>query len=72
MNEEGGYLGAMTYQCLYSGIFDKLRANRRDDQAAQAAIHVSSSVFLLAIYVFRKYEQHSKKLKQNLLRFFLI
>ena len=44
MNEEGGYLGAMTYQCLYSGIFDKLRNNRRDDQAAQAAINVSHLV----------------------------
>ncbi|RCN34208.1 hypothetical protein ANCCAN_19951 [Ancylostoma caninum] len=39
MNEEGGYLGAMTYQCLYSGILDKLRSSKRDDDRALAAIH---------------------------------
>uniref|UniRef100_A0A1I7X171 MIF4G domain-containing protein n=1 Tax=Heterorhabditis bacteriophora TaxID=37862 RepID=A0A1I7X171_HETBA len=39
MNEEGGYLGAMTYQCLYSGVMDKLRSSKRDDDRAQAAIH---------------------------------
>ncbi|EPB66235.1 PX domain protein [Ancylostoma ceylanicum] len=43
MNEEGGYLGAMTYQCLYSGILDKLRSSKRDDDRALAAIHVSVS-----------------------------
>lgn len=25
MSEEGGYLGAMTYQCLYSASFERLR-----------------------------------------------
>uniref|UniRef100_W6NEZ6 Programmed cell death protein 10 dimerisation domain-containing protein n=2 Tax=Haemonchus contortus TaxID=6289 RepID=W6NEZ6_HAECO len=39
MNEEGGYLGAMTYQCLYSGILDKLRSSKKDDDRALAAIH---------------------------------
>lgn len=47
MNEEGGYLGAMTYQCLYSGILDKLRSSKRDDDRALAAIHVSFTFYIL-------------------------
>ncbi|CAG9530638.1 unnamed protein product [Cercopithifilaria johnstoni] len=34
MNEEGGYLGAMTYQCLYSGVLDRIVQNRRNDDTA--------------------------------------
>ncbi|VDN92345.1 unnamed protein product [Brugia pahangi] len=37
MNEEGGYLGAMTYQCLYSGVLDRVVQNRRNDDSA---VHV--------------------------------
>ncbi|MCP9261773.1 Cerebral cavernous malformation protein 3 [Dirofilaria immitis] len=37
MNEEGGYLGAMTYQCLYIGVLDRIIQNRRNDDSA---IHV--------------------------------
>ncbi|PIO74859.1 hypothetical protein TELCIR_03124 [Teladorsagia circumcincta] len=29
----------MTYQCLYSGILDKLRSSKKDDDRALAAIH---------------------------------
>lgn len=41
MNEEGGYLGAMTYQCLYSGVFDRIVQNRRNDDSAVRVIQVS-------------------------------
>ncbi|VDO40122.1 unnamed protein product [Onchocerca flexuosa] len=34
MNEEGGYLGAMTYQCLYSGVLDRIVQNHRNDDSA--------------------------------------
>lgn len=37
MNEEGGYLGAMTYQCLYSGVLDRVVQKRRNDNSA---VHV--------------------------------
>ncbi|KJH53296.1 hypothetical protein DICVIV_00419 [Dictyocaulus viviparus] len=47
MNEEAGYLGAMTYQCLYSGVLDKLRLMKRDDDRTLAAIHMPLSLELL-------------------------
>ncbi|CAI5440710.1 unnamed protein product [Caenorhabditis angaria] len=39
MNEEGGYLGAMTYQCLYSPVLEKLKSGHRDDPRAHAALN---------------------------------
>lgn len=42
MNEEGGYLGAMTYQAIYSSAFDKLRrAHSESDEAGLNALNVS-------------------------------
>lgn len=40
MNEEGGYLGAMTYQCLYSGVLDRVVQKRRNDNSAVHEIQV--------------------------------
>ncbi|CAJ0581835.1 unnamed protein product, partial [Mesorhabditis spiculigera] len=38
MNEEGGYLGQVTYQCVYSGVLDRLKEKNRNDPAASMAI----------------------------------
>ncbi|VDN55343.1 unnamed protein product [Dracunculus medinensis] len=32
MSEEGGYLGAMTFQCIFSGIFDRLIQNCKNNE----------------------------------------
>lgn len=40
MNEEVGYLGAVTYQCLYSGALDRVRQSMRTDEKAPSAVHV--------------------------------
>ncbi|CAB3410959.1 unnamed protein product [Caenorhabditis bovis] len=39
MNEEGGYLGAMTYQCLYNPVLEKMKASKSDDPRAHAALN---------------------------------
>ncbi|CAD6192558.1 unnamed protein product [Caenorhabditis auriculariae] len=39
MNEEGGYLGAMTYQCLYNPVLERLRNANRDDPRAYSSIN---------------------------------
>ncbi|GMS85792.1 hypothetical protein PENTCL1PPCAC_7967 [Pristionchus entomophagus] len=39
MNEEVGYLGAVTYQCLYSGALDRVRQSMRTDEKAPSAVH---------------------------------
>jgi len=50
MNEEGGYLGAMTYQCLYAGAFDRIKQARRDEPGALGAIHVRGNIFKKLIF----------------------
>ncbi|CAO4365245.1 unnamed protein product [Caenorhabditis nigoni] len=39
MNEEGGYLGAMTYQCLYNPVMEKIKQKHRDDPRASLALN---------------------------------
>uniref|UniRef100_A0A1I8AKQ4 Programmed cell death protein 10 n=1 Tax=Steinernema glaseri TaxID=37863 RepID=A0A1I8AKQ4_9BILA len=39
MTEEGGYLGAMTYQCLFSPILDRLKADHMDSPQAVTSIN---------------------------------
>ena len=41
MSEEGGYLGAMTYQAIYSSAFEKLRSAHSENQDALSALNVS-------------------------------
>ncbi|MFH4982084.1 hypothetical protein AB6A40_008793 [Gnathostoma spinigerum] len=44
MGEEGGYLGAMTFQCLFSGVIDKLIQARKDDPYASQVLSNLRSV----------------------------
>ncbi|KAK0393625.1 hypothetical protein QR680_000317 [Steinernema hermaphroditum] len=39
MTEEGGYLGAMTYQCVISPVLDQLKASNMDSRKAVEAIN---------------------------------
>ncbi|VDM27367.1 unnamed protein product [Toxocara canis] len=34
MSEEGGYLGAMTFHCLFGGAIERVLQSRRDDPNA--------------------------------------
>ncbi|CAJ0955507.1 unnamed protein product, partial [Mesorhabditis belari] len=38
MDEEGAYLGHVTYQCIYSGVLERMRKTRANDTTAQAAL----------------------------------
>jgi hypothetical protein len=40
MNEEGGYLGAMTYQAIYSSAFEKLRTSHSENPEALSALNL--------------------------------
>ncbi|KAH7708862.1 hypothetical protein AAVH_23869 [Aphelenchoides avenae] len=40
MSEEGGYLGAMTYQCLYSSSFERLRKVHSANPTAVESLNV--------------------------------
>uniref|UniRef100_A0AC34F4S0 Programmed cell death protein 10 n=1 Tax=Panagrolaimus sp. ES5 TaxID=591445 RepID=A0AC34F4S0_9BILA len=40
MSEEGGYLGAMTYQAIYSSAFEKLKTSHSDNPEATSALNL--------------------------------
>lgn len=40
-DEGGGYLGAMTYQCLYNSSFERLKKVHAENQDAIEALNVS-------------------------------
>uniref|UniRef100_A0A0N5B1F3 Histone H4 n=1 Tax=Syphacia muris TaxID=451379 RepID=A0A0N5B1F3_9BILA len=41
MAEEGGYLGAMTYQCLFKGAIEQVMQTHKTDDNAYHALSVS-------------------------------
>ncbi|VDN04488.1 unnamed protein product [Thelazia callipaeda] len=78
MNEEGGYLGAMTYQCLYSGVLDRIVQNHRNDNAAVHFLHRLRSILRQAdiaspsfLFDFTKVLLYDSDLNVNLQEAFL-
>lgn len=59
MSEEGGYLGAMTFQCLFNGAIERVIESRRSDEKAAHELRVCFTFFdnltffvFLAIFLF--------------------
>uniref|UniRef100_A0A7E4VAS8 Programmed cell death protein 10 n=1 Tax=Panagrellus redivivus TaxID=6233 RepID=A0A7E4VAS8_PANRE len=78
MNEEGGYLGAMTYQAIYSSAFDKLRrAHSESDESQNAlnllqhSLHQAESASASFLFDFAKILLTESKLNINLQESFL-
>ncbi|KAE9548288.1 hypothetical protein FO519_008500 [Halicephalobus sp. NKZ332] len=44
MNEEGGYLGAMTYQAIYASAFEKLKKAYSDDSTNGVLTHLQKNL----------------------------
>ena len=45
MAEEGGYLGAMTYQCLFKGAIERVMQSHKADEVAYHALNVTFNFF---------------------------
>uniref|UniRef100_A0A915B010 Programmed cell death protein 10 n=1 Tax=Parascaris univalens TaxID=6257 RepID=A0A915B010_PARUN len=78
MSEEGGYLGAMTFQCLFNGAIERVIESRRNDEKAaqqlrnlRATLRQADNASPSFLFDFTKILLNDSKLNINLQEAFL-